>query len=193
MTRRLPVTSPGSLRFECICPVLLRITENLASYMCAGNQEMALIRPCKAYSVFGAAHIINDLFSLCASNPCLSARAIPNYLKQSLCAPRECSQADSGSRRGPQWPSQNPVAGSTHAGKGACRCAPNDCNGCSVCASDSASPRNVPRLSALRDYLPRPSPNAHILKILPVICAQEIMKWPTYGPEMHILSFRLHI
>ncbi len=40
----------------------------------------------------------------------------PNYLRQSLCTLRECSQADSGSRRSPQWPSQNPVAGSTPAG-----------------------------------------------------------------------------
>ena len=118
--------------------------------MCARNHEMALVRPCKAYSVFSAAHIINDLFSLCATNPCLLGRAYQNYLRQPLCALRECSEADSGSRRGPQCPSQNPVAGSTPAGKGACRFAPNDCNGCSVCASDSASPRNVFRLAALR-------------------------------------------
>ena len=96
--------------------------------MCARNYEMALVRPCKAYSVFGTAHIINDLFSLCASNRCLQRRVpSPNYLRQSLCEPRECSQADSGSRRGPHWPSQNPVAGSTPAGKGACRCAPRVC------------------------------------------------------------------
>ena len=74
-----------------------------------------------------------------------------NSILQHLCAPRECSQADSGSRRDPQWPSQNPVAGSTPAGKGACRFAPNDCNGCSVCASDSVFSRNVFRLAALRD------------------------------------------
>ena len=160
------------------------------------------------------------------TTPVCSSVPSPNYHRQPLCAPRECSQADSGSRRGPQWPSQNPVAGSTPAGRGACRFAPNDCNGCSVCASDSASPRNVLRLSALRgpagerpsflpsflsryptpvpslgegclslrsEYSPRPSPNAHILKILPVICAQEIKKRPSYGPARPFLSLELHI